>query len=829
MTQPTRETTRRGRRFAFWSVLVIAWVVVASAVVTESLAMRGYIAILDDSGTLPSEVVPLRSTVPADYADAYTWTRLALGLSGAPVGRVRETQIDNYPDGRAVYWNSAYVELIGAAGRLRAALLHEPVERATERLRVWFNLPVFMAFVVLFSVVTAKRFGVGSGVFLSFAMLGFPWFYDGFAPSYLDHHGLLTACTMGIVLGAFLMGGGWIRRQEDFESLLPSSRDEARFGAFLSAISGAVGLWISAASVIPTIALVGLSGVLAGLWLGRESVTAGATYDASLWRFWGRAGAIGAIVAYALEYAPNHLAFRLEINNPLYALAWLGGAELVAAIVDRRINNLKTAPWRIAAATAALIAPPIIIVLARSSVFVPLDPRMERVHSQIKEFFSLGRLIKETGSWVLPRFAMGLALLAPVLLVLRKGTNRILIAFLSIVAVLAVTLACWQVRWWLMASGPELCLALASILTLAPPSRSGRHWLAVGALSALFAAQAIARIGLTRSNVQNQAVAYADALQPMYRDAAIAIRKSYPEQRVVLLASPNASTAIGYFGRFQTLASLYWENLAGLEGAARIFSAPSDTEALRLLVARHVTHVVVTNLDNSLADYLELARPGSSRDGLRSTFGYRLLQGDSTPRWLRAIPFRPRFPSEDSTSVVLLFEIAPEQSLFEASWNLGLANLARGQAALAMQDFTKAISDADARKRSELFEDAATLAYRSREHALALALLDSAVASGFTVRAAANIAWILATSRNDQVRNGGEALRRGQELYRRDPADPTVLDAVAAALAENGRFAEAIIICQRMDSIATVAGDQGGQRRARDRMASYAAHRPWRQ
>src|SRR5690348_3179350 len=115
---------------------------------------------LDDSGTLPAESIPLRSTVPADYADAYTWTRLALGLKGGPFARVRETQIDNYPYGREVHWNSAFVDLIAAAGRLRATVINEPVETATERMRVWFNLPLFMAVVVLLSTVTAKRYGV---------------------------------------------------------------------------------------------------------------------------------------------------------------------------------------------------------------------------------------------------------------------------------------------------------------------------------------------------------------------------------------------------------------------------------------------------------------------------------------------------------------------------------------------------------------------------------------------------------------------------------------------------------------------------------------------
>jgi hypothetical protein len=158
---------------------------------------------------------------------------------------------------------------------------------------------------------------------------------------------------------------------------------------------------------------------------------------------------------------------------------------------------------------------------------------------------------------------LGFVLLTPVFSLLKRFANRYLIGFLSVVAILAVTMACWQVRWWLMASGPELCLALAAVLVLAPPSRPGRHWLAIGALSAVFAQQAIARIRLIRANVSNQAVTYSDALQPMYRDAAVAISKVVSRTASGAFGQPECVDCIGYFGRFQTLASLYWENASG--------------------------------------------------------------------------------------------------------------------------------------------------------------------------------------------------------------------------------------------------------------------------
>ncbi len=61
-----------------------------------------------------------------------------------------------------------------------------------------------------------------------------------------------------------------------------------------------------------------------------------------------------------------------------------------------------------------------------------------------------------------------------------------------------------------------------------------------------------------------------------------------------------------------------------------------------------------------------------------------------------------------------------------------------------------------------------------------------------SVEALNNLAWHLATSRDDQYRNGAEALRLAERaLELSQPADASTLDTLAAALAENRRFDEA--------------------------------------
>lgn len=815
---------------ARWLAMLVTWLIVAGIAIAETIAVRDYIAILDDSGTLPTDLIPLTGIVPADYADAYTWTRFALSVDETGAWRMRHTTIDNAPIGRDVHWNSAFIHLLSLAGRVRSMAWGEPVTVATERVRIWLNLPIFMCIVVFFTSIAAWRFGTGAGVLLSFAMLGYRWFSDGFAPSYIDHHGLLSAASLGVVMGLMLMGAGWRSPAPDPVSVLPASEFQARFGATLSAVCGAIGMWISAASIIPIVAFAGIAGALASAWFAGEAVRNGFVFDGDLWRRWGRIGCGGSLLAYLIEYAPHHFSMRLEANHPLYALAWLGGAEIVAAIGDWRAKGITPFRLRIWLAALGLAAPLAIVALLGARVFSPLDPRMIVVHAGIKEFLSATRLIQSTGPWMIGRLATGFVLLTPMALILRRSTSRVSIAFLSITSVLAVALACWQVRWWLIASGPELCLVLAATATVTAHWRASLQYAVVAILSALFIAGAVNRVNLTRSNVENRAVDESDAFQPLYRDAAVTIRASDPDRPIVLLASPNASTSIGYFGRFSTLASLYWENLAGLEAAAAIFSARTDEEAQRLLAARGVTHIALLSADNFLESYLLLARPNIARDEIKSTFGARLLASDSAPVWLRELPFRPRFPTRDPANRALLFEIVPSQTPFDALWAAGTAEIARGESERGERDFVRAMSGIrDGRRRGGLFESAGMLAYKWRDQRAAIALLDSAWSAEKSTAVAANIVWILATSDDDRLRNGKAALERAEPLARANPNDQAVLDGLAAALAENGRFSEALAVTARMDSLARIAGDNSAMARARARASMYSSGRPWRQ
>ncbi len=149
------------------------------------------------------------------------------------------------------------------------------------------------------------------------------------------------------------------------------------------------------------------------------------------------------------------------------------------------------------------------------------------------------------------------------------------------------------------------------------------------------------------------------------RDVAAAIRASQPRGEIVLLSSPDSSSTIGYYGRFRTLGTFYWENEAGLKAAASIWSAASDEEAARLLLAHGVTHVALIRGEEFIPQYYVLMNPGATTREFEASFGGRVLTEGPLPSWLHAIAYDPPPDMKSLGFRVTLFSVkiphAPRQ------------------------------------------------------------------------------------------------------------------------------------------------------------------------
>lgn len=855
-------------------ILAPLWVVLAILLFVHATQIRDYLAIAGSLGLrgAPEASTPLRATYPGFAADAQTWVRHALALLEGHDVRLRHTDIDNAPFGREVHWNSPWAWAIAGAGKLDQWVRGGPIETAVERMTIWLQPVTLCLLMIGLSWWAAGRGGVMVGVVVAMAMVGHPRIYEGFFPSYVDHHGLITTAVFATVLGACYMGAGWWRPQsEKGPAMLPISLEQARSAAIFSGLAGAAGLWVGAASVIPTIAFVGLAGIIAVVVRGRAALIAGDKFDGNIWRVWGRAGAAGSLVAYLLEYAPSNFGLRLEVNHPFYALAWLGGGELIATVSEWWLGgcNTRTIRWpNVAWATAAVLVAPATIVIGGTAVFIVSDPFLANLHKiHIQEFLPLWKTLSRSGWQAFFEIAVfdNLPLIVGLGLVLAIGRRLPpFVWFCVSVALFAMTLAWWQSRWLLNASGPQVCIAIGLLAYFFAKSKTSLRWgAALVVCCSLYGYTAVRRVQIGKQDVANRRVSPGDALPALLRDVARVIRASQPTGDIVLVSSPNSSTGIGYFGRFKTLGTLYWENNEGLKAAGRILAARSADEAEKLIRERKVTHIAIVSEENFVGPYFQLLNPTAPVEQVTKTFGHQLLVDKVVPFWLRTIPYRVPDDLKALNISVLLMQVAFGQTPADALYHIALTKIEMGDVAqaeadlreltklaplapqpwlrladimLARQAWTDAVELTingirltAAQEQIGLYSNAAASFYRLKRPVEAVRLYRAALSTSFSPDLASYLGWVLATTSINELRDGKEALEWANKALEKDPNSPTYLNTKAAALAETGKFAEAVEVAQRALANAKLLNDEQTIRVTANRVAAYSQGKVWRE
>ena len=172
-------------------------------------------------------------------------------------------------------------------------------------------------------------------------------------------------------------------------------------------------------------------------------------------------------------------------------------------------------------------------------------------------------------------------------------------------------------------------------------------------------------------------------------------------------------------------------------------------------------------------------------------------------------------------------DIDPDYAM--AQNNVGITLMASGQYHAAAERFRKAIAlDPD------FAQPHANLGY-------VLGRLDQSAAAvnelrGFLRRQPDNpkvltwLAWVLATARDDAVRDGREALDLARRAAARiGESDPNALDALAAAQAETGDFPAAVKTAQAARESATAAGQPDLAADIQERIQEYHRSQPFRQ
>jgi hypothetical protein len=641
---------------------------------------------LDGPNAKPTEVLPVPLLEIA--FDGYVWNRHAEHLGQNGEWRSRYTDMDNAPKGREIHWNSAFTWYLRGLGEIYRHFTGDTLRNSIFRMSIWANPFLLIVALALFSTLSARRFGPLCGSVLAIGMITTASFYEGFLPAYPDHHGITAFALMGIIFGIAWAGAGWVQRPDGTAFIIPTSFKQARHGMIFSGLSGAAALWISGFSAAFVAVGVGLGAIITASLFIKKASRQGCEYHPELWRLWAITTALGSLGFYILEYFPSHFGMRLEVNHPLYALAWLGGGWIIFE-VTRWINQIQTGkapfPWKnLLLPLAACAILPIVILTLGPSVYIPGDPFMGGLWKNIAELLPLlTRIQMGAITWKVAFGLFPIFLLATLIIAFLKNVNSATkgaLIFLCIPILAITAMQIYQVRWGML-NGP-LYIALASLVIpqlwrLLPRTLPWHAAGTAGLIGALYLFSVDTVNGMLMpfwnqySSKQNMQVGSGQILALLHRDMAKAILQNANGKPVVVLSSPNSSCLLSTLGGFKTIGTLYWENVEGLKSAAQMLNAQSDDEALEMLQEKGITHVSLMTWENFIGPYFQILYPNPvPGKSLENSFGQRALFKKQIPRWARPIPYPKNFLTNALKQDVLLLEIVPDQTQDEAEFHL---------------------------------------------------------------------------------------------------------------------------------------------------------------
>jgi tetratricopeptide (TPR) repeat protein len=818
-------------------------------------------------GVQPREVI-----LPISSVDSCWWIFHTEAMLRSGDWRVRSTDRDNAPLGREVHWSSGFMWFLAFLAWLIHLASGLTTLAAVQHAALIAGPLLFAAFVLGFAWLAARRWGGAVGGFLALGLATLGPLDSFFCAGEADHHGIVSCFALGCVLAAIAAGGGRARRDglpAAPHALVPD-RAAARRWMMLSGLLGAAGLWVSAATVVPALAGIAL-GALFAAWKARQNPDDTET-EASpeLWRLWGAAGALGSLGFYLLEYAPDHFGWRLEVNHPLYALAWWGGGELLARACGwiQRRSFAPTPRDRVlvgAAALVALLALPLTVNIGGARVFTISDSFLWNLHEgYILEFRTLFKMLS-SAAWPQYFTALSAWLLLAVpaaWLLLRRPDSRGQSAPLALAlgAALPLTaLSLLQLRWLGVSQTLWLALAVTCLVRwrLASP-RPAKAVNIAAALLLLLGLGAFPAVSIPRWG-HASGVGAEEAVSVVMRDVAWKLRIAAGPKPLNIVSGPTTTTNLAFYGDTRGVGTLYWENIAGLKTVGAIYGAKSEQEALELCRKHEVTHIVIFSWDAFAQPYARLHHGRPVDANTDDCFVSSLLNTRSIPLWLRPLAYKMLPELAQAGQWVQIFEVRPEQTQAEAffhlgrylsatdlgdqalnafiqSWNLdpaipgsglelGLALVkagrvqeAEGVAALVPADQRLPIDAALGRRLAR--DGAQRPAVAALRRALELAPADRELMT--------DLAWLLATSPDDTLRDGAESLRLMKQLAAAGQMNFREVDAFAAAHAERGDFSEALTLIDQAIVAARKESAEAVVKELEERRSRYALRRPFR-
>jgi tetratricopeptide (TPR) repeat protein len=165
----------------------------------------------------------------------------------------------------------------------------------------------------------------------------------------------------------------------------------------------------------------------------------------------------------------------------------------------------------------------------------------------------------------------------------------------------------------------------------------------------------------------------------------------------------------------------------------------------------------------------------------------------------------------------------------EALDDLGLALIAQGRFDEAIENLHKAIQ-VNPNRPETYFHLGMALGQSGRTRKAVAQYREALRLNPDFVEALNNLAWILAASPDDELRNGAEAVRLAEHACELTHyGKPLFVGTLAAGYAEAGRFPEAVTTAEKAEQLATAAGLKGLAEKNRQLLELYRTGKPYRE
>lgn len=576
-----------------------------------------------------------RLIVPGHLNESYKWLDQTNQMFALGEWRVRHVDYENAPMGHDVNTASPYRWWLGALALGWNAATGSSIGPSIEWAALLSDPLLLVLLGSLTVVVVARRFGGLAAALLSAGLVALYPFASEFVPGAPDDRGLTHLLAFWSVLPLLCAVA------RDAGEANARSRRRAFFAA---GVLGGVGLWISPPGQVPVILGIA-AGALISAWAlrPRKKDPAGAPGETLPWRAWALGGALMSLAAYLVEFFPASMgSWELRAIHPVYGIAWLGLGELLArASAKIQGNPEPTGPrgWILSALSlAAVSAVPATVWLSHST-----DYLMEDLSSTRLSLLQDSPSAESLWSWLLQNgftatvwiTLIPLLVAAPAIafLILRSFSPGRRSAMAITLGPLGVALAfsLRELRWWNGVDSVILLLAVTVAFALETSPRRRLVTWSCAVAAALILLPGAVRVwppgGGPDDFTQSEVVGLVE------RDMSYWLAQHVGQGSAIVLAPPNTTASLYYYGGIRGLGTFDWESRDGTRAAVRIVSALTPEEAQELIAKRGITHIVIPGWDPYLDAY---ARIGEGQVG--GTFLERLHLW-MLPAWIRPIPY----------------------------------------------------------------------------------------------------------------------------------------------------------------------------------------------